>query len=142
MKSEIEDSGIFVGLENVWNGFFLSPYDMVSMFEQIGSPSIGAYLDTGNMIAFSVSEYWAEVLGKWIGYVHVKDFLLNRGINSGGKWVDITHGSADWHAIIPALRQAGFDGYLTGEVFKQDDTMSYSDYYKKVSREIGEILTY
>ena len=64
MKQEIEDSGIFVGLENVWNGFFLSPYDMVSMFEEIGSPSIGAYFDAGNMIAFSTSEYWAEVLGK------------------------------------------------------------------------------
>ena len=142
MKAEIEASGVFVGLENVWNGFFLSPYDMTSMFEEINSTSIGAYLDTGNMIAFSTSEYWAEVLGKWIGYVHVKDFLRNSHINSGGTWVDITHGSADWHAIIPALRQAGFDGYLTGEVFKSDDSMSYPDYYNKVSSEIGEIITY
>lgn len=143
MKQEIEDSGIFVGLENVWNGFFLSPYDMVSMFEEIGSPSIGAYFDAGNMIAFSTSEYWAEVLGKWIGYVHVKDFLRNNGrINCGGTWVDITHGSADWHAIIPALRKAGFDGYLTGEVFKPEGEISYEDYYKKVSMEIGQIITY
>ncbi|MBQ3816611.1 MAG: sugar phosphate isomerase/epimerase, partial [Clostridia bacterium] len=45
VREEIEASGIFVGLENVWNGFFLSPYDMKSMIEEIGSPSIGAYFD-------------------------------------------------------------------------------------------------
>lgn len=142
MKSEIEELGIYVGLENVWNGFFLSPYDMVSMFEEIGSEKIGAYFDAGNMLAFSVSEYWTEVLGKWIGYVHVKDYKRTGGLNSGGTWEDITHGSANWKAIIPALRAAGFDGYLTGEVFKSDDAMSYGDYYAKVSKEIGEIITY
>lgn len=141
-KQELEDQGIFVGLENVWNGFFLSPFDMVSLFEEVGSSSIGAYFDAGNMIAFSVSEYWVEVLGKWIGYVHVKDYLRNKGLNSGGTWKDLTHGSADWHAIIPALRKAGFDGYLTGEVFKSDPDMSYADYYKKVASEIGEVITY
>lgn len=82
------------------------------------------------------------MLGKWIGYVHVKDFLRNKGLNSGGVWKDLTHGSADWHAIIPALRKAGFDGYLTGEVFKSDPDMSYADYYQKVASEIGEVITY
>jgi len=142
MKPEIEELGIFVGLENVWNGFFLSPFDMVSMFEEIDSPKIGAYFDAGNMLAFSVSEYWTEVLGKWIGYVHVKDYKRNGGLNSGGTWQDITHGSGNWKAIIPALRKAGFDGYLTGEVFKSDPDMSFEDYYKKVASEIGEIITY
>ena len=37
VRDEIEESGIFVGLENVWNGFFLSPFDMTSMLEEIGS---------------------------------------------------------------------------------------------------------
>ena len=142
MKPEIEEQGIFVGLENVWNGFFLSPFDMLTMFEEIDSPKIGAYFDAGNMLAFSISEYWVEVLGKWIGYVHVKDYKRNGGLNSGGTWQDITHGSGNWKAIIPALRKAGFDGYLTGEVFKADADMSFEDYYKKVASEIGEIITY
>ena len=142
MKQEIEASGIFVGLENVWNGFFLSPYDMTSMLEQIDSSAIGAYFDAGNMIAFSTSEYWVEVLGKWIGCVHVKDYLRNGDINSGGKWTDITHGSANWQAIIPALRNTGFDGYLTGEVFKSDPDISYAEYYRKVAGEIAQIITY
>lgn len=142
MKDEIETLGIFVGLENVWNGFFLSPYDMTSMFEEIGSDKIGAYFDAGNMLAFSVSEYWAEVLGKWVGCVHVKDYKRNGGLNSGGTWEDITEGSANWKAIIPALKKGGFNGYLTGEVFKADANMSFADYYKKVAGEIAEIISY
>ena len=142
VRDEIEESGIFVGLENVWNGFFLSPFDMTSMLEEIGSKKIGAYFDAGNMLAFSVSEYWAEVLAGWIGCVHVKDYQRAGGINSGGEFVDITHGSANWKAIVPALKKGGFDGYLTGEVGKSDPDMSWDDYYKKVAGEIGEIIRY
>ncbi len=141
-REEIERLGIFVGLENVWNGFFLSPYDMVSFIDEVGSSKIGAYLDAGNMIAFSVPEYWIEILGSRIGKVHVKDYKRNRALNSGGTWEDITHGSAEWKKIIPALRAAGYDGYLVGEVFKADANMSYADYYKKVAGEIAEICTY
>ena len=141
-RDEIERRGIFVGVENVWNGFFLSPYDMATFIDAVGSPMIGAYLDVGNMLAFSVPEYWVEVLGSRIGKVHVKDYLRNKGINSGGSWQDITHGSADWSAIIPALRAAGYDGYLVGEVFKADPDLSYPDYYKKVADEIGEIIKF
>ena len=142
VKDEIEESGIFVGLENVWNGFFLSPYDMTSMLEEIGSKKIGAYFDAGNMLAFSVSEYWAEVLAGWIGCVHVKDYLRAGGINSGGTWVDITKGSANWAAIIPALKKGGFDGYLTGEVGKTEPDMSWDDFYAMVAGQIGEIISY
>ncbi|MBQ4353495.1 MAG: sugar phosphate isomerase/epimerase [Clostridia bacterium] len=140
-REEIEASGITVGLENVWNGFFLSPYDMSTMIDEIGSPAVGAYLDVGNMIAFSVSEYWVEVLGERIKYVHVKDYKRNGGLNSGGTWQDITHGTADWEKIIPALRKAGFDGYLTGEVGNSLG-IPMDEYYAKVAGEIGTIIGY
>ncbi len=142
MREEIEASGVFVGLENVWNGFFLSPYDMKSMIEEIGSPSIGAYLDVGNMLAFSVPEYWVEVLSGLIGCVHIKDYRRAGGINSGGTWEDITHGSGNWAAVIPALKAAGFDGWLTGEVGKSDPSMPWDVYYKKVADEIGKVIGY
>lgn len=141
-KAKIEELGIFVGVENVWNGFFLSPYDMASFIDEVNSPKIGAYLDAGNMLAFSVPEYWIEVLGSRIGKVHVKDYKRNGGLNSGGTWQDITHGSADWKVMIPALRAAGYDGYLVGEVFKAFPDMSWEDYYAKVNGEIAEICGY
>lgn len=138
----IEQHGIFVGVENVWNGFFLSPYDMASFIDAVDSPLVGAYLDVGNMLAFSAPEDWIEILGDRIGKVHVKDYKRNGGLNSGGRWVDITHGSADWKKIIPALRNAGYDGYLVGEVFRSDPDMEWEDYYKKVSGEIETVCGY
>lgn len=139
IKPEIEASGIIVGVENVWNGFFLSPYDMVSFIDEVDSPAVGAYFDAGNMLAFSVPEYWVEVIGSRIKFVHVKDYKRNGGLNSGGTWRDITHGSANWAAIIPELKKAGFDGYLTGEVFN-DGSVPFPDYYAKVANEIGSII--
>ena len=141
-KEEIERQGIYVGVENVWNGFFLSPYDMASFIDEVDSSMIGAYLDVGNIIAISEPEYWIEILGNRIGRVHVKDFLRTGRINAGGAWKDITHGTGNWKAIIPLLRKAGYDGYVVGEVFKRDEAMPYEDYYIKVSGEIGEIITY
>ena len=94
------------------------------------------------MLAFSVPEYWIEILGSRIGKVHVKDYKRAGGLNSGGTWQDITHGSADWQVIIPALRKAGYDGYLVGEVFKADANMAWEDYYKKVCGEIATICAY
>lgn len=141
MKEEIASSGIFVGVENVWNGFFLSPYDMVSFIDEVDCKNFGAYFDAGNMLAFSVPEYWVEIIGSRIGCVHVKDYRRNGGLNSGGTWQDITHGSANWKKIIPALRKAGFDGYLTGEV-GNDLGIPMDEYYKKVAGEIGEIISY
>ncbi len=142
MKDEIEESGLIVGLENVWNGLFISPFDMTSVLDDIGSDNIKAYFDAGNMIAFSCSEHWAEALAGYVGFVHVKDYKRSNGINSGGVWKDITEGDADWKKIIPALEKGGFDGYLTGEVFKSSDEMTCEEYYSKVARNISEIIGY
>ena len=113
---------------------------MQSLIDAVGSPMIGAYLDLGNMLAFSVPEQWVEVLEKRIGFVHLKDYKRNGSMSAGGSWEDITHGSANWPAIIAALRAIGFDGYLTAEVGKADDEMSFDEYYRKVAGEIASIL--
>ncbi len=143
MKDEIASLGIRVGLENTWGGFFLSPFDMATLIDEIGSEWICAYFDAGNMLEYSFSEHWADVLGARIGFVHVKDFKRRSGPYSGGDFVDITEGDANWPAIMAALRAAGFDGYLTGEVFKaEDDGLTFDDYYRKVAGNIDTILKY
>ena len=141
-KETIDSYGIYVGVENVWNGFFSSPLDMALFIDEVDNPLVGAYYDVGNVIAFSWSERWIEVLGNRIHNIHVKDFKRARGILSGGEWVDIPEGDVNWRAVIPALRQAGFDGYLTGEVFKKDPDQAWQDYYAFVAKGIGEVMKY
>jgi len=143
LKPEIEAAQINTGVENVWNGFFMSPFDMASFVDKADSPYIGAYYDIGNVVAFSWTEYWIEVLGKRICNIHVKDFKrggASGGLNAGGTFVDLLEGDVNWDAVVPALQAAGFDGYLTAEVFKGDENQSYVDYYKKVADGIGKII--
>ena len=143
MEKRINHYGINVGVENVWNGFFGSPFDMAAFIDQFDSPCIGAYFDVGNVIAFSWSECWIEVLGDRIRNVHVKDFKRNVGpfpLHGGGEFVDLLEGDVNWPKVVPALRQAGFDGYLTAEVFKTDERQSDLDYYRSVADAIGSIL--
>lgn len=132
--------GVFVGLENVWNGFFASPFDMARFLDALNCPWISAYYDVGNVVAFSWSEYWIEILGPRIHHVHVKDFKRNRSLHSGGTFVDLLAGDVDWHKVMPALRTAGFDGFLTAEVFKARDDQNDRAFYESVSQAMNEIL--
>ncbi|MDR2135190.1 MAG: sugar phosphate isomerase/epimerase [Treponema sp.] len=140
---EIAVSGIDVCLEQVWNGFFTSPFDMARFIDDLGNPRIGAYFDVGNVLAFSWPEYWIETLGSRIRRVHVKDFKRNGGLFQGGKWVDLGKGDARWHKVIPALRNAGFDGYLTAETSIAESEVpgiGFPAYYRTVSEALGKII--
>ena len=136
----IEESGIFVGLENVWNMFFASPYDMCSLIDKLDSKYISAYYDVGNTVAFSWTEYWIDILRHRISHVHIKDFKRNGGMNRGGEFVDLTLGDIRWNKVMEALRGIGFDEYLTAEVSKSDPQQSYEDYYREVAIAADKIL--
>ena len=138
----IEEYGVTVGLENVWNGFFLSPYDMLSFLDELDSDAFGLYFDMGNMIAFSTSAYWTEIVGPHISKLHIKDFKRNGGINSGGEFCDLLKGDADFPAVMAALKAEGFDGYLTAEVFRTDPSRSWEDFFQSVSDAEDEIIGY
>lgn len=145
LKDLIAGSGVYVGVENVWNGFFTSPVEMARFIDELNCPMLGAYYDVGNVIAFSWSEFWIETLGSRIHNVHIKDFKRAGGINQGGKFVDLLEGDVNWKAVIPALKKAGFNGYLTAEVSKEDSVdpgMSYRDFYKSVAKAIDKILEF
>ncbi len=140
LKEEIDKRNIFVGVENVWNCFFTSPYDMTSFIDALGSPYIGAYFDVGNVVAFSDPENWIEILGRRIGLVHVKGFKRKSGTNSGGDWVDLNAGSINWHKVVPALKAAGVNGYLTAEVGKTVPEQTYTEFYAMVSAQLESII--
>lgn len=127
-KSVIKDYKLKVGLENVWNQFFLSAFDMANFIDRLDCEYITAYYDVGNVVAFSWSEYWIEILDKRISLVHIKDFKRSSGFNSGGTWPNLLEGDADFKKIIPALKKTGWDGYLTAEIGKPEN-QSFEQFY-------------
>ena len=126
----IEEYKIAVGVENVWNQFFTSPWDMAVFIDNLNSQYIKAYFDVGNVLAFSYPEYWIEILGSRISRVHIKNFLRNGHFNLGGSFVDLAVGSARWPEIIAALRNVGYDGYLTAEVEKREG-LGFEEFYEE-----------
>lgn len=141
-RDYIEKSGIFVGVENVPTGFLTSPFDMAAFVDEIGSPNVGVYYDVGNVMPFTQSHHWIEVLGGRIGKVHLKDYKRNGGLNTGGQSVDITEGDVEWDKVMPALKAAGYDGYLVTETFKKDENMSYIEYINKTAALVDKVLEY
>ena len=137
VADEVAESGITVGIENVWNGFFTSPFDMLHFLSELDSPGFAVYFDAGNMHAFSQTDHWAEILAGKIVKVHVKGYRRTNGaINQGGVWCDIADSDIRWDKAIPALKKGGFDGYLTAEVKKTDPDMSWEEYYRSVRNQV------
>jgi hexulose-6-phosphate isomerase len=133
--------GLPIGLENVWNGFFVSPFDMSAFVDSIGSPWIGAYYDAGNTHAFSVPEYWIDILGQRISHVHVKGYKkATEWYNTGGTFVDTLDCGIRWERVFAALRQVSYKGAVTVEMAKKNDGESYEAFYARINEELRRYI--
>ena len=115
IKGYAKDLGVYIGLENVWNKFLLSPDEMKRFVDSFNSEYIGTYLDVGNVIPFGYPDQWILLLGKRIKKVHLKDFRRSVGNIDG--FVDLLSGDVDFIEVIRSLKAIGYDDYLTAEVF-------------------------
>ncbi len=131
-----EENRVYLGLENVWNYFLLSPLEVRDLLDKVGSPYVGAYLDVGNVIAYGFPEQWIKILGKRIKRVHLKDFRRSVGTLSG--FVGLLEGDVNWRAVMEGLRKIGYDSYLTAEVFPPADR--YQAMLANTSRSMDYIL--
>lgn len=111
---DAERLGVRIGVENVWNKFLLSPLEMRQFVDELGSPYAGVYFDAGNVLVMGYPEQWIRILGKRIIRVHVKDFKTHIGNISG--FCNPLQGNVPWAKVNDALKQVGYDGYITAEV--------------------------
>ena len=110
-----EELQVHIAVENVWNGFLLSPMETARFVDEIGSGYVGVYFDVGNVLNSGLPEHWIRVLGRRIRRIHLKDFKTSVG-NLGG-FVDLLSGDVNWPEVMAALKETGYDGPLTAEVF-------------------------
>ena len=108
------DYGVAIGVENVWNKFLLSPLEMRTFLDSIGSPFVRAYFDVGNVLAFGYPEQWIRILGSRIVRVHVKDF--KRAVGNINGFTDLLSGDVNFPEVVAALTEVGYDGYITAEM--------------------------
>lgn len=114
LKPYAESCKVEIGLENVWNKFLLSPLEMRDFIDKLDSPYVGCYLDIGNVLANGYPEHWVKILGSRIKKVHFKDYRIDAGGLHG--FVDLLAGDVNYPAVIEALKQIDYDGWVTAEM--------------------------
>ncbi|HID95554.1 MAG TPA: sugar phosphate isomerase/epimerase [Candidatus Latescibacteria bacterium] len=114
LAREAERRRVYIGIENVWNKFLLSPLEMRDFVDRLGSEYVGVYFDVGNVIATGYPEQWIRILGKRIKRLHFKDFRRAVGGLSG--FVDLLEGDVNWSEVMKALEEVGYDSYATAEM--------------------------
>lgn len=106
---EAERLGVVLAVENVWNGFLLSPFDCARYIDAFASPFVRLYLDVGNIV-FGRPEGWIDIAGGRIAKLHLKD-LRHRHDRKRYRNVRIGEGDIDWPAVRAALARLGFAGW-------------------------------
>ena len=100
-------------MENIFfNGFLLSPFEMVDFVDSFNSPYVQVHFDTGNIMEYQFPEHWIPILGKRIKNVHLKEFTKKGTDHSLETFRPLLDGTTNWPAVLDAFDKAGYDGYL------------------------------
>lgn len=113
-----EEYGVSIGVENVWNKFLLSPLEFRDLLDTVNSPRVGCYFDVGNVLLTGYAEQWIRILGQRIVRVHFKDFQKSVGTLDG--FCDLLAGDVDYPEVMKALREIGYDCFVTPEYFNAE----------------------
>ena len=109
-----EQAKVHIGIENVWNRFLLSPLEMKQLLDEVDCAYVNAYFDVGNIMYVGYPEDWIAILGERIKKIHLCDFRRQQA--GMGAFVDLFAGDVDFVKVAEALREIGYDDYLTLEM--------------------------
>ena len=101
-------------IENVDSKLLLSPMETRDFIDKVGNPWVKQYFDVGNVIENGYPNHWIDILGKRIAKVHFKDVGL---FDDAYRPVNILEGLVDYDAVMASLYNAGYDDWVTAEVF-------------------------
>ena len=129
-----EAQGVVLALENVWNQALLSPLEFRDFIDGFDSTFVRAYVDVGNVLRAGHGEQWLRLLGERVDKVHVCNFRNEVG-NITGFTRHLLDGDVDWPAVMSALADIGYDGWLTAEI-----TPPAPHYPEKVIRDVSTTM--
>jgi hexulose-6-phosphate isomerase len=113
-----EKLGVYLNIENIFfNGWLLSPRDMIEFVDGFKNKHVRVHFDTGNIMLFQFPQDWILELGSRIGNVHLKEFDKKGTDHSLECFRPLLDGTTDWPAVVEAFDKVGYRGYLTFEYF-------------------------
>ncbi len=128
---DAEKAGIKIAIEEVWNKFLLSPVEFARYIDEFQSPVVGAYFDVGNVVEFGYPQEWIRELNKRIMKIHIKEYKKAKRFDYA-----LGEGEIDWPAVSKALRDVGYEGWITAEVgYGEIDQLK--DVVKRMDKVLG-----
>ena len=113
-----EKLGVYLNIENIFfNGYLMTPMELNAFVDSFQSPHVRVHFDTGNIMMFQFPEHWISVLGKRIKNIHFKEYTKKGTDYSLETFRPLLDGTTNWPAVMEALDQTGYRGYLTFEYF-------------------------
>jgi hexulose-6-phosphate isomerase len=113
-----EKLGVSLNIENIFfNGYLLTPQEMNDFVDGFKSKHVRVHFDTGNIMMFQFPEHWVPVLGSRIKNIHFKEFTKKGTDYSLESFRPLLDGTTNWPAVMEALDQVGYRGYVTFEYF-------------------------
>jgi hexulose-6-phosphate isomerase len=115
LAPDAERHRVNLALENIWNKLLLSPLEFRGFLDAVGSPYVGCYFDTGNVMLYGYPEQWIRLLGSRIKKIHFKDFKIDHR-QRRYEWSQLMQGAVDWPAVMREIRAIGYEDYVITEV--------------------------
>jgi hexulose-6-phosphate isomerase len=115
---QAEKLKVHLNMENIFfNGFLLSPGEMIDFVDSFASEYVQVHFDTGNIMEYQFPEHWISILGKRIKNVHLKEFTKKGTDHSLEAFRPLLDGTTNWPAVLEAFSEVGYEEYLTFEYF-------------------------
>src|SRR5262249_2662754 len=109
---------VSLNIENIFfNGYLMTPAEMIAFVDGFQSEWVRVHFDTGNIMMFQFPEHWIMQLGKRIKNIHFKEFTKKGTDYSLESFRPLLDGTTNWPAVMEALDQTGYRGYVTFECF-------------------------
>ncbi|ASN06751.1 sugar phosphate isomerase/epimerase family protein [Virgibacillus necropolis] len=128
------EAGVTIGIENVCNKFLPSPREYTGFLNEINHSSVQAYFDNGNALATGYPEHFIKLLGDRIVAMHVKDYREHMG-----EFVSILEGDTNWPAMMKALKDIPYEGYLIATPH-YPFLHSHDSHIERYSRDLTAVL--
>ena len=113
-----EELKVSMNIENIFfNGYLLSPVEMIDFVDSFDSEYLKVHFDTGNIMEYQFPEHWISMLGSRIKNVHLKEYTKKGSDHSLEAFRPLLDGTTNWPAVLDAFEKTNYNGYLTFEYF-------------------------
>lgn len=113
-----EELKVSMNIENIFfNGYLLSPFEMIDFVDGFDSEYLKVHFDTGNIMEYQFPEHWISMLGDRIKNVHLKEYSKNSTDHSLEAFRPLLDGTTNWPGVLDAFEKIDYKGYLTFEYF-------------------------